>query len=39
VQLLDLTFPHVLGVDTDPGVERTGRVVQQLLLPGINLIG
>lgn len=29
----------MLPLNTDPGVERPGRIVQKLLLPGINLIG
>jgi hypothetical protein len=26
MQLLDLAFARVIGVDTDPGIERPGRL-------------
>ena len=38
MQLLDLPFTRMLGVDTDPSIKRPRRVLQQLLLPGINLV-
>ena len=39
MQLLDLPFTDMLGLHPDPGVERPCRILQKLLLPGINLIG
>src|SRR5512132_1612535 len=38
MQLLDLPFTRMLGVDTDPSIKRPRRVLQQPLLPGINLV-
>jgi hypothetical protein len=38
VQLLDFPFAGVIGIYPDPGVERARRVVQQLLLPGVDLV-
>ena len=39
VQLFDLPLAHLLRVDAHARVERPRRVVQQLLLPSVNLIG
>jgi hypothetical protein len=38
VQLLDLALPLRLGVRADARVERPARVLEQLLLPGVDLV-
>jgi hypothetical protein len=38
VQLLDLALPLRLGVRAEARVERPARVLEQLLLPGVDLV-
>jgi hypothetical protein len=38
VQLLDLALPVGLGIPPDPGIKGAGRLLLQLLLPGVNLV-
>jgi len=39
MQLLDLPLAIGFGVPADAGIEGARRVLQQLLLPGIDLVG
>jgi hypothetical protein len=38
VQLLDLAFPRLLAIPTDPGVKGSRRLILELLLPAVNLV-
>jgi hypothetical protein len=38
VQLLDLTLAQFLGIPPNPGVKRSRRLLQKLLLPRVNLV-
>ena len=38
VQLLDLALAACLGIVANPGVKRPRRLLQQLLLPGVDLV-
>ncbi|MBL8666764.1 MAG: hypothetical protein JNM48_04815 [Rhodospirillales bacterium] len=38
VQLPDLPFPGVFSINPEARLKRTRRVVQQLLLPGVDLV-